>query len=73
MVLFFGMFSSGPENHFSMHMTDKHKYGQKTFNLNIPYFVSSSYFNLGPREKQNIQYQIEKEFVQNLLTKCEIE
>lgn len=69
-LLFFGLFSGTPESYYSTHMTDKHKYPQKTYTLNLPFFVSSKYFNISPREKQQAQNQIEREYLQDLQSKC---
>ena len=73
MLCFFGLFSSAPETNFSLHQSDKHKYEQKSFYLNVPFFVSNKYFQMSPREKQNIQYQIERDHLQSLQTLCETE
>lgn len=73
MVLMYGMFSSAPEASFSMNATDRHKYVQKSYNLNVPFFVSNKFANMNPREKMNVQYQVERDYLQNLQSLCETE
>lgn len=72
-LLFFGLFSNTPENPYSMHLTDNHKFEQKSNNLSVPFYVSNKYFNMSPREKHTIQYHVEREHLQTLQTLCDTE
>lgn len=67
------MFSSTPESPFSTTISERHKYMQKTYGLNVPFFVSNKYAGLNAREKHNIHNQVEREYLQKLQTQCETE